>query len=352
MTNKNLSAVWNKPDDLALIYKPLKDPEKGEVIVRVESCAICGSDLRILRHGNPRVTSGRTVGHEISGQIIAAGKGVSNFKETDRVSIGADVPCGKCTHCLAGRANCCDINYAIGHQFEGGFAEYIALNRLVVEQGPVRKIAAQTSYDCAALAEPLACCINGYERGFMTPGRSVVIFGAGPIGMMLAMLAPIYKASKIVLVDPTEARLAKAKTLGLADHYINPEKQDPVSAVMDITNGIGADMIFTACPSVEAHTQAIKMLAKRGVVNLFGGVPKTSPAIALESNFIHYREAYITGSHGSTPELHHRAMDWIESGRIDVEKLITHRIPLKEIHEGYRIAASGDAIKVIIKPYA
>lgn len=348
----NLSAVWNKPGDVSLVMKPLEAPEVGGITVKVESCALCGSDLRILRHGNARVTPGRTVGHEISGRVVAIGKGVTRFKEDDRVSIGADVPCGKCAHCLSGRANCCDINYAIGHQFEGGFAQYIPLNKLVVDLGPVHKIAASTSYDIAALAEPLACCINGYERGLMSEGRSVVIFGAGPIGMMLAMLAPMYGASSVTMIDPTPGRLAKARQLGLAQHYIAPSEHNPVEAVMDLTKGIGADMIFTACPAVETHSQAIQMLAKRGVVNLFGGVPKDSPAIALESNFIHYREAYLTGSHGSTPVQHAKAVEFIESGKIDVEKLITHRIPLDKIHDAYQVAGTGDAVKVVVKPYA
>ncbi len=351
MMQTNLSAVWNKPGDVSLVSKPLSPPEEGGIIVKVESCAMCGSDLRILRHGNARVAPGRTVGHEIAGRVVAVGKGVNRFREDDRVSIGADVPCGNCTHCLAGRANCCDVNYAIGHQFEGGFAQYIPLNKLVVDLGPVQKLAASTSYDVAALAEPLACCINGYERGLMAPGRSVVIFGAGPIGMMLAMLAPAYGATQVVLIDPSQARLDKAQQLSLAQHYISPGT-DPVEAVMEITRGLGADMIFTACPSVEAHGQAIRMLAKRGVVNLFGGVPKDSPAIAMESNFIHYREAYITGSHGSTPEQHAKALALIESGKVDVEKLITHRLPLEKIHDAYEVAGTGDAVKVVIKPYA
>lgn len=352
MMRDNLSVVWNKPGDISLVSKPLAAPEEGGMIVKVESCALCGSDLRILRHGNARVAPGRTVGHEIAGRVVAVGKGVTRFAEDDRVAIGADVPCGQCAHCLAGRANCCDVNYAIGHQFEGGFAQYIPLNKLVVDLGPVHKLASGTSYDIAALAEPLACCINGYERGLMTPGRSVVIFGAGPIGMMLAMLAPAYGATHVTLIDPSAARLAKAQALGLAQHYINPSSQDPVEAVMDITRGIGADMIFTACPSVEAHGQAIRMLAKRGVLNLFGGVPKDSPAIAMESNFIHYREAYITGSHGSTPQQHAKALGLIESGQVQVEKLITHRMKLEDIHEAYRVAGTGDAVKVVIHPYA
>jgi L-iditol 2-dehydrogenase len=344
-------AVWQGQDDLRLVERDMPKPEKGGFLLKVESCAICGSDLRILKHGNPRVTPGTIVGHEISGQVIALGEGPNKFAVGDRVSIGADVPCGECAQCKAGRSNCCEVNYAIGHQFEGGFTEYMNINALTADLGPVHKLRDETHYDAAALAEPLACCINGYERGLMTPGRSVVIFGAGPIGIMLAMLAPIYKASQVILIDPQEARLEKVASLKLGA-CINPTQQDPVEAVMKLTGGLGADMIFTACPAVESHDQAIRMVARRGVVNLFGGLPKTAPPISLSSNFIHYREAYITGSHGSTPQQHKQALSWIEEGKIDVGALITHHFGLDDIAAAYVTAASGDAIKIIIKPHA
>jgi L-iditol 2-dehydrogenase len=345
------SVVWQGKQDIRVIEHAMPTLQPGELLVKVESCAICGSDLRIFNHGNPRVASGTIVGHEIAGEIVDIGHQSKQFKMGDRIAVGADVPCGDCVHCQNGRGNCCEINYAIGHQFEGGFTEYMRINALTAALGPVQKLQSTTPYDAAALAEPLACCINGYERGLMAPGRSVVIFGAGPIGMMLALLAPVYEASLVVLIDPTENRLNKAAALNLG-HVINPRTTDPVAAVMQLTHGLGADMIFTACPAVEAHEQAIQMLAKRGVVNLFGGLPQTAPSLALSSNFIHYREAYITGSHGSTPAQHQQALAWIEQQVINVDALITHHFPLDAIHSAYRTAASGDAIKVMIKPHA
>ncbi len=354
--NKNLrkSVFWQGPDNIELATNKIPEVKAGEALVKVESCAICGSDLRILKHGNARVKPGTIVGHEISGKIVKLGKGISKFKVGDRVAIGADVPCGECIYCKTGRGNCCDINYAIAHQFEGGFSEYIHLNSMTIKFGPVHKIPKSINYDIAALAEPLACCINGYERGLMnnTKGRSVVIFGAGPIGIMLAMLAPFYKAGKIIVIDPNQARLEKVKKMLKLKHVLNPEKTDILLEIMKITKGLGADMIFTACPAIETHEQAIKIVAKHGVVNFFGGLPKTAPAISLLSNFIHYREAYITGSHGSTPAQHKKALDLIISKKIDVGKLITHRFTLEDINEAYKIAASGNAIKVLIKPHA
>jgi L-iditol 2-dehydrogenase len=347
-----LSAVWHGPNDMRLEDRPVPKVVPGSVLVKVKSCAICGSDLRILGDGNSRISPPHILGHEISGEVVEVGEGVTNYVVGDRVATGADVPCGKCNHCLSGRPNCCDINYAIGYQFDGGYAEYILLDPLVVRYGPMQKFDNSLSWQEASLAEPLACCINGYERALYHKdmGGVVVIFGAGPIGLMLMMLGKqFYGVDKVIIVEPSELRRNMALDLG-ADMAIDPTTQDPVIEVMNITNNQGAQAIFTACPIIETHEQAIKIVAKRGVVNFFGGVPKGEPAIPLLSNFIHYREAYITGSHGSTPEQHEKALNMIANKTVDISSLVSKSVPLSNIMEGFKIAADGKLAKVIITP--
>ena len=348
-----LAAVWHGPNDMRLEEKEVPDVVAGSVLVKVKSCAICGSDLRILGDGNPRIKPPHILGHEISGEVVDVGVGVTNYDVGDRIATGADVPCGKCNHCKSGRPNCCDINYAIGYQFDGGYAEYILLNPLVVKYGPMQKFDKTLPWQCAALAEPLACCINGYERALYHKDMNgvVVVFGSGPIGLMLMMLGKqFYGVDKIIIVEPSEVRRKMASNLG-ADYVIDPIETDPVAAVMEITDNQGAQAIFTACPIIETHKQAVEMVAKRGVVNFFGGVPKTESAIPLLSNFIHYREAYVTGSHGSTPEQHTKALELIATNTVDIEKLISKSIPLSEIMEGFQLAASGTVAKVIVTPW-
>ena len=347
-----LAAVWHGPNDIRLENKPIPAVLPGTVLVKVEACAICGSDLRIMGEGNPRINPPHILGHEIAGEIVELGSGVNSYALGDRVSTGADVPCGDCDHCRAGRPNCCDTNFAIGYQFDGGFAEYILLDPLVVKHGPMKKFSKSLSWNHAALAEPLACCINGYERAFYNQdmGGNIVIFGAGPIGLMLLMLGKnYYNADQIIIVEPSKMRRQMASQLG-ANLVIDPVESDPVQLVMDFTNQQGVNLIFTACPIVKTHTQAIKIVAKRGVVNFFGGVPKTDLPISLLSNFIHYREAYITGSHGSTPKQHALALDLIDTGVIDLSKVVTNTVSLSNIHDGFAIAASGASAKVIINP--
>ncbi len=349
-----LAAVWYGSNDMRLEERPIPKTVPGSVLVKVEACAVCGSDLRILGDGNPRITPPRILGHEISGEIVEVGNGVTGYSAGDRVATGADVPCGECNHCKLGRPNCCDINYAIGYQFDGGYAEYIRLDPLVVKYGPLQKFDETLPWEYAALAEPLACCINGYERALYHEGLggtgTVVIFGAGPIGLMLMILGKqFYGAEQVIIVEPSEVRREMVTALG-ADSVINPTATDPVATVMKLTEDQGAQAIFTACPVVETHKQAVEMVAKRGVVNFFGGVPKSEPPIPLVSNFIHYREAYITGSHGSSPAQHAKALEMIATGAVDLSTIVSKKVALRDIHEGFSMAASATMAKVIITP--
>jgi L-iditol 2-dehydrogenase len=343
------AAVWYGPEDLRVEERPKPAVAPGSLVVKVEACAICGSDLRIYREGNARIEEPRIIGHEISGQVVAVGAGVDGFQSGDRISVGADIPCGDCAHCLAGRPNCCEINLAMGYQFDGGFADFVRLEPLVVKLGPVRTFGPRLSYELAALAEPLACCINGYELAPAHPGGTVVIFGGGPIGLMLALLGRYYGARQVITVEPNERRRRSAAEIS-SDIVIDPSREDPVARIMQLTDGLGAETIFTACPVVQTHEQAIAVVAKRGYVNLFGGLPKSAPPIALQSNHIHYREAFITGSHGSTPAQHATALSLISEGAIKLDALITHRVALGNIDQGISAAAAGDAIKVVVVP--
>ena len=246
-------------------------------------------------------------------------------------------------------ANCCDQNYAIGYQFAGGFAEYCLLEPMVVRYGPICHIPEGVNLEYAALAEPLACCINGFERVFFSPGKSVLVIGAGPIGVLLIQLAKAFGSPLTMLCDIDPKRLQLAQ-FAQADYYINSSASELSESVMEITRGHGVDVVFTACPSVEAQEDALKVVGKRGWVNFFGGLPAGTRNILLNSNEIHYKELYVTGSHGSTPRQHAMAMDLIAAGRIDLSKLITHRFLLDDIGQAFETAQHRTGLKILVKP--
>lgn len=321
----------------------------GTILIRVRACGVCGSDLRIYESGNPRVKYPAVTGHEISGEIVEIGAGVSGWKVGDRVALGADVPCGECSWCKAGQGNCCDTNLAIGYQFAGGFAEYCLLEPLVVSGGPLVRVPDNVSHEEAALAEPLGCCINGMERAGMSKGKSVLIIGGGPVGTMLLSLAKHFGARWTALADRSEARLETVKAWK-PDVLIASANADLSSVVMDRTKGLGVDVIFVACSSAEAQEQAVTLLAKRGVVNFFGGLAMNAPPISASSNILHYKEASLTGSHGSTPRQHAMAMKLIGEGKVKVKNLISHRFPLADIVRAFDTVKSQQGMKAVVIP--
>jgi len=343
------AAVYEGIDIITVKDMPTPEPAPGGVVVRVRACAVCGSDIRIFHHGNARVIPPQVLGHEISGEVAAIAPGVTKFKVGDRVAIGADVPCGQCAFCEAGIGNNCQINYAMGYQFPGGFAEYVPLNSTVVNYGPVHVLPDAMSFDEGALAEPLACVLNAMDLSPVKLGDVVVILGAGPIGMMICEVAKLSGASKVILVNRSQPRLDIAKRLGVADVFINSGTTDAVETVLSETNKLGADVIYTSNPSGDSQAQSLHMAKNRARVNFFGGLPKGT-MVTLDTNIIHYKELLIAGAHGSMPVHHGKAIELIASGRINIKKYITHNFPLNEIIGAFKAAEAHMGLRVVVNP--
>ncbi len=344
------AAIFEDLNTLSLRDVAVPQCDENSVLVKVKACAVCGSDLRIYHHGNSRVVPPQILGHEIAGEVADVGRNVTKFKVGDRVAIGADVPCGECSFCEAGIGNNCQINYAMGYQFAGGFAEYLLLNRIVVNHGPVHKIPDHVSFDEAALAEPLGCVLIALELAPVRLNDVVVLIGAGPIGLMLCDVAKAIGASKVILINRSVQRLEIAKQLQSADVYICSSEESSVARVLLETVGLGADVIFTACPSPEAQVDAIAMAKNRAKVNFFGGLPKDNCIVPLDTNVIHYKELFISGAHGAMPIHHQRAIDLIASGRMDVKKFISHRFSLTDIQKAFETAEGHRGLRVIVNP--
>ena len=335
-----------------LVLKEIDTPEIDDdsALLKVESVAICGSDVRILHHGNPRVVPPAIMGHEASGVVVKAGKNVTRVKEGDRIALGADVPCGQCSWCRNGLGNNCAINYAVGYQISGAFTQYMLLTKLLLEEGPVTPFSDRIGFDEAALAEPLACAINGLELVNMSLGKTVVILGLGPIGCMMIDLARVMGATKVIAAQRSKARMEIAKPYE-ADVYIASGEEDVVARCLEETGGEGPDVVVTTCGSVETHEQAIEMVAHRGYVNLFGGLQKDARPLSVPSNTIHYKECFVTGSHGSTPRQHAIAVNLLEEEIVRTAPIITHRFPLSKVHEAFETMESRKGMKIIVHPH-
>lgn len=343
------AAVLEALDKIVVKEVPTPQIDDNSVLVKIKACAVCGSDIRIFHHGNSRVNPPQILGHEMAGEVVEVGKNVTKFKKGDRVAIGADVPCGECVFCEAGIGNNCQINYAMGYQFAGGFAEYVLLNRIVVNYGPVHKIPDHVSYDEAALAEPLGCVLNALELSSIKLGDTVVIIGAGPIGCMIIGVAKKMGASKVILVQRSRPRLEMAKKFG-ADLYICSSEEDSVARVLEETDGLGADVVITSNPSPEAQIDAINMAKNRARVNFFGGLPKDKSMVTLDTNIIHYKELFVHGAHGAMPIHHMKSVELIASGAINAKDYISHNFTLDDVVKAFETAEGHKGMRVIVNP--
>lgn len=346
-----LAAVLEDLNQLTLKELPTPEIDADSALLRVESVSVCGSDIRIFRHGNSRVVPPAIIGHETSGVVVKVGENVTRVKEGDRVAIGADVPCGQCWWCRNGLGNNCAINYAVGYQIPGAFAQYMKLPRLLLEEGPVTPFSDKISFDTASLAEPLGCAINGLEIVNMSIGRTVAIMGLGPIGCMMIDLARVMGAVKVIAIQRSRKRLEIARAYN-ADVYICTEDEDVVQRCREETGGEGPNIVVTTSGSVEAHEQAIEMVSHRGYVNLFGGLPKGTRPMSVLSNTIHYKECFVTGSHGCVPRHHEIAVRLLENGSVRTEPIITHHFPLSRIHEAFAAMESRQGMKIVVHPQA
>jgi len=333
------SAIYYKPGIIKIVKQKIPIIDNNSILLKIMSCTICGSDIKIYKNGSKRISSPRILGHEISGIVFKKGKDVNKFNIGDRLSLGADISK--------------KIDFAFGYEIDGGLTQYLSISSQILKHGPIQKFDKKINYDLAALAEPLACCLNGYEKSGVKKHKTIVIFGAGPIGIILALVGKYYKAKKIIFVEKSKIREKFVKkNLKFIDSIFNPNIHNIKSEIMKKTNNLGTDYIFTANSEVSTQTQSLKIIKKGGVINLFGGLPDGSKNIILPSNLVHYNELSIVGSHGSSITQHKKAIKLIESKKIKLDKLITHKYKLSQIHKAFDTAISGRAIKIVINPNA
>jgi L-iditol 2-dehydrogenase len=348
------AARFYAPGDIRLEEVPDPVAGPGDVVIRVRNCSTCGTDVKISLHGHQNIHPPRTMGHEIAGEIVevgdGVGSGVDSWKVGDRVQVIAAIPCGTCPDCRAGRMTICPNQTSMGYDYDGAFATYCRVPAKVLAVNGLNRIPEGVSFAEASVAEPLACVINGQQLARVSDGDDVVILGAGPIGCLHVRVARASGAKRVFLIDLNEDRLAEAQRLVQPDAVITPSSVNPIERVLELTDGRGVDVAITATAAGAAQEQALQMLARQGRLSLFGGLPKDKPTITLDSNLVHYRELTLVGANGSSPAHNAMALDFIASGRVPVNDLISHRLPLDDVLEAIQIVARGEAIKVTIEP--
>jgi L-iditol 2-dehydrogenase len=310
-----------------------------DVMIRIHACGICPSDIRAytgLRPASRDVPY--TPGHEWAGEVVAVGDAVESFAVGDRVVPSWRVMCGRCHYCIRGLHNFCE-NLERG-RVRGGFAEMgVAVDRSLL------KIPDGVSYQQACFSEPVACCINGSLDSHVRFGDTVLVIGAGPIGLLHLQLAN-RSGARAIVSDLIPERLDKAVELG-AWKAVLASRDDPVEQVKALTGGYGADVVIAAVGAPPALQQALDAVGIGGTVNFFAG---TYPPATLEidPNLIHYRQIRLTGSHDYTPRHFETALQFIDTGAVQVAPLVSHKLSLSHVRDGFDVVAGRVGLKVMI----
>jgi L-iditol 2-dehydrogenase len=324
-----------EPGKFELRQQPIYEVGPGEVLVQIAYCGICPWDVRVYV-GKKSVPLPRVMGHEATGRIVKLGEGVKHLAVGQRVMVDFIVKCGVCVNCRRGRENRC-----LNPQFPKGAYEDFA----VVPFRNIHLIQKEsTSFKAAAFTEPLACVVRGQKMLNLAPGDVEVVIGAGPIGLMHMQVAQRYGA-KVIVVDLIPERLDLAEKLG-ADVVYNNAEGHLKELVNDVTAGRGADAAVVAVGLAPLVVQAAECLGEGGRLNIFAGIyPHTT--LDIDPNLIHYKELVLTGSADSTPQDMHEALQFIESGQVQVEALISHLLPLEELQQGFELVKNQEGFKVM-----
>ncbi len=337
------------PGDLRIEDAPVPEAGPGDLVIRVRTCSTCGTDAKIFRFGHHHISLPRVLGHEVAGEVTEVGPGVEDWSVGDRVQVIAAIPCGVCHFCRRGQHTVCEELESIGYQYDGGFAEFMRVPRKVLDVDGVNRVPEHVPFEQASLTEPLACVLNGQELAQVGEGDAVVVLGAGPIGCLHVRLARARGARLVMIADVNQARLDLAARAE-PDAAIDSTKDDPIDAIRKMTDGRGADVVITATGAGQAQEQALEMTAPRGRISLFGGLPKDDSTIRFDSNLVHYGELSVFGAYGSAPRHNREALSLIADGRVRVDDLITHRMPLADVDRAIATVISGDGLKVVIEP--
>lgn len=315
-----------------------------EVLVKNYSCGICGTDVHIYHgeEGSAAVEPPVVLGHEYSGVVEAVGSAVVDLKPGDKVTIDPNIYCGKCTPCRMGKKQNCEHLYAIGVNRNGGFAEYS-----VCPESQCLKVNDDLDLDVAAMVEPLACAIHGIDRAAIQPGQLVVVIGGGTIGMLMVQLAKLSGASMVILSEPIEMRRKIGLEIG-ADAVIDPIHEDVAGRIKEITGRNGADVVIECVGKTFTVEQAFDAAGLGATVLIFS-VPSVGATAKLPLFDVFKKELKIVGSMVN-PDTHLRAVNLLNSGRLEIKRLITHVYDMEHLEDAIKMQMSNESIKVVVHP--
>jgi L-iditol 2-dehydrogenase len=344
------AAVYRGRDDVRLEEVPVPEIGRGEILVRVHTCGICGTDLKKIATGSH--SAPRIFGHETSGVVTRVGEGVRKFGVGDRVVVFHHIPCRQCYYCRHHTFAQCETYKQVGCTagFEpsgGGFAEYVRVMDWIVEKGTVA-IPDGVSFEQACFVEPVNTCMKGIQALRLEPEETVLVIGQGPIGLILAVLAK-RAGARVITSDLYPARLTISGRLGL-DQTIDASRADTVRVIREMTEGRGADAVVLAVGGNALIRSAMDAARPGGRVLLFAQTARGEATI--DPAAVCVDEKALLGSYSASIELQEQAVGFVMNHEMDLEQLISHRFPLRQSVEALSRAAhpQPDSMKIVIQP--
>jgi L-iditol 2-dehydrogenase len=346
VNNSMMAAVLYGKEHLQVEPVAVPTLESGDILVRVKVALTCGTDVKVFRRGYHArmIVPPAVFGHELAGDVVGVGDEVSQFAAGERVVAANSAPCDKCYFCRRGLENLCeDLLFN-----NGAYAEYIRIPRRIVERNTYR-IPAHVGYRDAALVEPLACVVRGFEETAPQPGDTIAIIGLGPIGLMFVKLAKLY-GCRVLAVGRRKTQLDRAAELGADELVVANDQADPVKAIRNMTHGRGADVSIEAIGKPQTWEWAANMVRRGGTVNFFGGCPNDS-RVHLDTALLHYSEITCKASFHHTPQYVQKALDLVAAGHITASFFVNREEPLANLLEVMRHLMSHNGhLKTAIVP--
>ncbi len=347
------AAVYKGKEQIDVEEVPDPQLEDGEVLIEIDACAVCGTDLRTYRHGDKKIIPPRILGHEFCGRIVESrANGSGNVSVGDRVVMYIVLPCGECRYCKMGRQNLCVSRTTMSYHHDGAYAKFMKVPAKGVRNGHLFKVETDMPSDQMGLAEPLGCVINAHGRLNIGLNDTVAVIGAGPIGTMHAIVSRLQGAQKVWMLDVSEKRLKMSEGFDI-DGTIQVTKDGAhLERMQELTDGLGPSVVIVACSNAHAQADALEIAGKGARVEFFGGLPKSAPTAVLNTNHLHYKEIVVTGSYSEKMSDFQASQALIQSGRFPADRIITHTLPLDQINKAFPLMESGEALKVCIDPKA
>jgi 2-desacetyl-2-hydroxyethyl bacteriochlorophyllide A dehydrogenase len=339
------AVIVRQPHDVILTDVPEPRVERGQVLVRVASVGICLSDLEIVDGVHPESISYPVrPGHEWSGTIVEVGPGVKGLRVGDRVAVEGHNYCGSCFWCRRGETNLCAFYNEFGFTLPGAYTEYMA-----VRADLAHPFAETLPFDTAALTEPAACVGHGILRARINPGDTVAIVGPGALGLLAVAWARLFGPRYIVVVGRRRRNEALAKQVGAT--HVMTIADDPVTAIRNLTDGRGADVVLETAGNVAAVLLAID-LARRGGTVILTGIVGLGHPLNLEADTFCMKDLRVHGIYAYTSAIFTKTLELIETKLLDVGPLVTHTFPLTDFAQAFDLLRrrEGPVVKVILKP--